>query len=463
MQPDNRMKNLLRFVFICLFVFQILSAFSQSNQVHVVRKGDNLYRIAKTYNVTVDELKKANHLSSNNLDIGQKIKIPGKASAKKKAEQSKKKTSEGSTESEEVVPEETKTKVPTKTSFPDFNKMQEKTKPGLAEGLLQKTRELMGEKSSPSATETQQTVPEVPAIASVNILPIPKDGYHVVKAKENLFRISQMYGLDMKEIISLNNMTNYGIKKGQKLKLVSDEQLKKMHENQQLQREEEALAQMKDAGEKIVPERIKGEKDSLDLVVAFHVVQRHETLFSISKQFKVTVSELKKLNNLSNNKLFVGQKLYIKVRGKKKPEPEIQATPEEIPQLKDPAHLRNDLERPVIGHIISNFGLRQNRPHKGLDISAPSGTPIYAVLDGRVAYVGMQSGYGNVIVLEHPDFVMTVYAHNERNMVNVGDEVKKGQQIAVVGSTGNATAPHLHFEYRVKGKAIDPKKVLPEY
>ncbi|HCM16257.1 MAG TPA: transcriptional regulator, partial [Candidatus Cloacimonas sp.] len=66
-----------------------------------------------------------------------------------------------------------------------------------------------------------------------------------------------------------------------------------------------------------------------------------------------------------------------------------------------------------------------------------------------------------VVVLEHPDFVMTVYAHNEKNLVAVGDTVQKGQQIAMVGSTGNATGSHLHFEYRIKGKAINPRKVLP--
>jgi len=77
-----------------------------------------------------------------------------------------------------------------------------------------------------------------------------------------------------------------------------------------------------------------------------------------------------------------------------------------------------------------------------------------------VVFAGVQGNYGNVIVIEHPDFVMTVYAHNDANLVKVNDSVKRGQIIAHLGSTGNATGPHLHFEYRIKGKAINPRKVL---
>ncbi|MGC9361975.1 MAG: M23 family metallopeptidase, partial [Candidatus Syntrophosphaera sp.] len=90
-----------------------------------------------------------------------------------------------------------------------------------------------------------------------------------------------------------------------------------------------------------------------------------------------------------------------------------------------------------------------------------AGTPVKAVLDGVVVFSGVQGGYGNVVVLEHPDFVMTVYAHNEKNLVKVDDEVKQGDEIATMGSTGQTTGSHLHFEYRLKGKAINPRKVLP--
>ena len=88
------------------------------------------------------------------------------------------------------------------------------------------------------------------------------------------------------------------------------------------------------------------------------------------------------------------------------------------------------------------------------------GTAIHAVQRGTVVFSGRQRGYGNVIILEHDDYVMTVYAHNESNLVRLGDTVDKGQPIATLGNSGTSTGPHLHFEYRVQGKAIDPVQVL---
>jgi murein DD-endopeptidase MepM/ murein hydrolase activator NlpD len=130
-------------------------------------------------------------------------------------------------------------------------------------------------------------------------------------------------------------------------------------------------------------------------------------------------------------------------------------------ELKAKAKIRSDLIMPVESKVISEYGIRNGRPHKGIDLGAPTGTPVFSVLDGTIVYSGHQGNYGNVVVVEHPDFIMTVYGHNEKNLVSVGDVVKQGQMIATTGSTGNATAPHVHFEYRIKGKAINPRKVLP--
>jgi len=173
----------------------------------------------------------------------------------------------------------------------------------------------------------------------------------------------------------------------------------------------------------------------------------------------MTVEELMQLNNLTSPDIKVGQKLYLSG----KPRPEITTPPEVLTEeeIMKREKIRTDLIMPVEGKVISEYGLRNGRPHKGIDLGAKAGTPIYAVLDGTVVYSGVQGSYGNVIVIEHPDFVMTVYAHNEKNLVNVNDVVKQSQQIGTVGSTGNAQGTHLHFEYRLKGKAINPRKVLP--
>ena len=122
---------------------------------------------------------------------------------------------------------------------------------------------------------------------------------------------------------------------------------------------------------------------------------------------------------------------------------------------------KSKLAIPLIGTVTSEFGLRDGRPHKGIDIASDKGDPIHAALKGKVVYSGTQRGYGNVIILEHDDNTMTVYAHNEANLVRLDEIVNKGQPIATVGQTGTASGPHLHFEYRIKGKAINPREVLP--
>src|SRR5690606_32827006 len=101
--------------------------------------------------------------------------------------------------------------------------------------------------------------------------------------------------------------------------------------------------------------------------------------------------------------------------------------------------------------VSSQFGPRGRRHHDGIDIPAPSGTPVVAVDHGVVVYSGNGiRGYGNMVVLNHGENVFTVYAHHKKNLVKKGERVKRGQTIAQVGNTGRSTGPHLHFEIRIK-------------
>jgi murein DD-endopeptidase MepM/ murein hydrolase activator NlpD len=116
-------------------------------------------------------------------------------------------------------------------------------------------------------------------------------------------------------------------------------------------------------------------------------------------------------------------------------------------------------------HLTSKFGHRLLRFHEGIDLSAPQGTPIRAALAGIVVYSGKGiRGYGNTVVLRHRD-MLTVYAHNRENLVDLGEEVSQGEEIATVGRTGRASGPHCHFEVRVKNRsgrfvAVDPMPFL---
>jgi murein DD-endopeptidase MepM/ murein hydrolase activator NlpD len=111
---------------------------------------------------------------------------------------------------------------------------------------------------------------------------------------------------------------------------------------------------------------------------------------------------------------------------------------------------------PVAGPVTSGFGPRWGRMHEGLDIAAGSGTPIRAAAAGTVSYAGWLGGYGNLVVVEHGGGLATAYAHQQRIYVPVGRAVAQGEALGEVGSTGNSTGPHLHFEVRVNGSAVDP-------
>jgi murein DD-endopeptidase MepM/ murein hydrolase activator NlpD len=118
---------------------------------------------------------------------------------------------------------------------------------------------------------------------------------------------------------------------------------------------------------------------------------------------------------------------------------------------------------PVQGsrEISSTYGVRGVRHHDGVDIRGGAGTPIHAARDGRVVFSGWMRGYGNIVILDHGEGVTTRYAHASQLIARVGDRVTRGQTIALVGATGNATGNHLHFEILWAGRAIDPALLLP--
>jgi len=111
--------------------------------------------------------------------------------------------------------------------------------------------------------------------------------------------------------------------------------------------------------------------------------------------------------------------------------------------------------------LSSPFGERGSRHHDGLDLRARMGDPIRAVAPGRVMHAGWIRGYGETVILEHGEGVTTLYAHASELWVRPGEMVSRGQPIAAVGATGNASGPHLHFEVAWRGARIDPVPLLP--
>ena len=118
---------------------------------------------------------------------------------------------------------------------------------------------------------------------------------------------------------------------------------------------------------------------------------------------------------------------------------------------------------PITGTITSRYGvsssIRSSR-HTGLDIAATKGTPIKVVADGTVTFARYNGSYGYLVKVNHGNGVETWYAHTSKMYVTVGQEVKAGDIIALVGSTGNSTGPHLHFEIRINGEHVNPQNYL---
>lgn len=162
--------------------------------------------------------------------------------------------------------------------------------------------------------------------------------------------------------------------------------------------------------------------------------------------------------SMIDNKLVANNAIEVKEEEKKEEKTEMQKDAEKVKEL-------CKFQKPLSGVITSGFGEREvtlkgmTADHKGIDIASKSGTSIKSAINGTVTVSEQNSEYGKFIKIENGE-VMTVYAHCNSLKVKKGDKVKIGQTIATVGSTGNSTGPHLHFEIRLSGRYIDPKYII---
>ncbi len=151
---------------------------------------------------------------------------------------------------------------------------------------------------------------------------------------------------------------------------------------------------------------------------------------------------------------------------------ELQKAAERVDEIKDYLRIQKDLYLatpkgfPVAGNISSSYGKREDPItgngafHSGIDISASPGVSILATADGIVSHSGWTPHSGYVVVLEHGCGFSTIYAHNKKNAVKVGQKVSRGDTLGYVGSTGKSTGPHVHYEIWEKGRSVNPKKYL---
>jgi murein DD-endopeptidase MepM/ murein hydrolase activator NlpD len=113
---------------------------------------------------------------------------------------------------------------------------------------------------------------------------------------------------------------------------------------------------------------------------------------------------------------------------------------------------------PASGWISRGFSDIPGKAHPGIDVALSEGSPVFSTAFGTVTFAGLDEQYGYMIVMRNDDSIETVYGHNRENLVQVGDTVFAGQRIAHSGNTGQSSAPHLHYEIRIHGKAVNPIK-----
>ena len=186
------------------------------------------------------------------------------------------------------------------------------------------------------------------------------------------------------------------------------------------------------------------------------MVRSGDTLSSIAKRNSVSISQVRAANNLSSDRIRIGQVLKISgssstVTG---------GSSSTVNQVS------SGYERPlwpIMGVITQRFSYRgPKNGHAGLDLAAPTGTPVYAALSGTVTFSGWNVfGYGQLVTIRGIDGRDYYYAHNSRRLVSKGQRVRQGQMISRVGSTGNSSGPHLHFEIRSGGSILNPSAILP--
>lgn len=404
-------------VFACL-----ISSTAAAQEQHTVQPQETLFGISRLYGTTVEALQAANGMTGTNLAIGKVLNLPADAVAAVVA---------------------------------------------------------AGEDEAAARSAEQAAAPaEQPAEAASSY---PDTEIYTVQPGDSLYAIASAYGYTLEQFMSLNGLRSDIINPGQLLKtrgsgsehfrtiVQPGDNLQRIADRHGISPEQLAAANGISLHTVLNPGHLLNVPGA-DFVVADTgdtlpdmggaagptiTVAPGDNLWNIARSHGTTVDEIMSLNGLSSDNLRAGQTLRL-VPGS----PSARTAPSGTAT----AAGTSDMVWPATGIITSRFGWRSLRiggtnMHYGLDIDGRTGDPIYAATAGVVTFSGWRGGYGNLVIVE-ADGVEYYYAHASELLVNAGAIVAPGEVIARIGTTGNVTGSHLHFEVRVDGTPVDPLPIL---
>jgi len=288
-------------------------------------------------------------------------------------------------------------------------------------------------------------------------LQVPVREEHIVQSGDTLLAISRIYGVDQSSLASVNDLKPpYALKPGQRLTLPGriDANLAAMPAQQQ-ESYVAPTASNAGAGGSMSVEELPA--PATQQTPKQQPVAKQQPAAQPSGAPSAPVAAEPEAPAIAEPA--AQAEPPTKTTASKQTDTEVAAIP---PEAAAPPRGGERFLWPVKGKIISNFGPKKGGLNNdGINISAPAGTSVVAADNGVVAYAGNElRGFGNLLLIRHADGWVTAYAHNEKLLVKRGEKVKRGQAIAQIGSTGNVSAPQLHFEIRKGTDPVDPLKYL---
>ncbi|ANX91599.1 peptidase [Neisseria meningitidis] len=344
--------------------------------------------------------------------------------------------------------------------------------------------------SAPVYTPPAYVPPSAPAVSGTYVpsyAPVDINAAtHTIVRGDTVYNISKRYHISQDDFRAWNGMTDNTLSIGQIVKV-----------------KPAGYAAPKAAAVKsrpAVPAAAQPPVQSapVDINAATHTIVRGDTVYNISKRYHISQDDFRAWNGMTDNMLSIGQIVKVKPAGYAAPktsavesrpavpaavqtpvkpaaQPPVQSAPQPAapaaenkavpaPAPQSPAASPSGTrsvggivwQRPTQGKVVADFGGN----NKGVDIAGNAGQPVLAAADGKVVYAGSGlRGYGNLVIIQHNSSFLTAYGHNQKLLVGEGQQVKRGQQVALMGNT-DASRTQLHFEVRQNGKPVNPNSYI---